>query len=194
MFKNLSFKAILGIFAGVLLVLVVGTIVAIKMVKGQGNKPVVTKRFDKPAVQAQAAPAEPAEPRPIQAPTPVVQTNPTTDLAQAVTGLNISVSNLDRRVEALEENVAKSHQHASSASGGARRKPQTKPAASTPEPTPMAGYKTLAVVSGRAYVRAPDGSEFSVAKGETIPVIKAKSVVTDTGMVITTSDQRIEPR
>jgi|GEM_PF-1803037 len=56
------------------------------------------------------------------------------------------------------------------------------------------GYKSMAVVGNRAWVDTPDGREVNVAPGEQIPQPRprVRSVDPNTGIVIMSSDERIE--
>jgi hypothetical protein len=60
--------------------------------------------------------------------------------------------------------------------------------------TELKGYKSMAVVSNRAWIATPDGNEASVIAGDAIPNARVRSINADSGVVITTTDQRIEPR
>ena len=134
-------------------------------------------------------------------PTPqqaAVVTNVPVDLGQRLTNIDGSLSNLDARVSALEGKRA--------GTSNTARKPSThrttQAAAKKPAPvedkekslSELPGYKSMAVVSNRAWVAAPDGNEDSVTKGELVPRVRVRSMNVDTGVVVTTSDQRIDPR
>lgn len=117
-----------------------------------------------------------------------------------IANVSAAVINLDARVAALEAGRAR----IDTTTKGPhplplRRVRKSKPAVKVVvvrEVTPltqMRGYKAMAVVGGRAWVSAPDGSEESVLVGEAIPHTRVRAVSKDTGMVITTNDQRIDP-
>jgi hypothetical protein len=73
-------------------------------------------------------------------------------------------------------------------------------ASASPEPQPAqparvsTAYKAMAVVGDRAWVRASDGSEDSVTNGDSLPVARprVRSIDQSNGIVITSSDERIE--
>lgn len=125
-------------------------------------------------------------------------TNVPVDLGQRLTNIDNSLTNLDARVTALEGKRAGTSTTA--------RKPSThrttQAAAKKPAPvedkekslSDMPGYKSMAVVSNRAWVAAPDGNEDSVTKGELLPRARVRSMNVETGVVVTTTDQRIDPR
>ena len=123
-------------------------------------------------------------------------TNVPVDLGQRLTNIDNSLSNLDARVTALEGKRAGTSTTA--------RKPTThrttqaaakKPAEDKEKSlSDMPGYKSMAVVSNRAWVAAPDGNEDSVTKGELLPRARVRSMNVETGIVVTTTDQRIDPR
>lgn len=58
----------------------------------------------------------------------------------------------------------------------------------------LTGYKFMAIVGNRAWIKTPTGTEDTVISGDTMPMSKARvrSVDTTTGVVITTSDERID--
>ena len=56
------------------------------------------------------------------------------------------------------------------------------------------GYKTMAVVGDRAWVRTGDGLEDSATPGDALPVPRVRVVHPETGVIITSSDQRILPQ
>ena len=60
--------------------------------------------------------------------------------------------------------------------------------------TTLDGYKTMAIVSDRAWVRMPDGTEDSATTGDALPRPRVRSVTQDTGVVITSTDERIDPQ
>lgn len=123
-------------------------------------------------------------------------TNVPVDLGQRLTNIDNSLSNLDARVTALEGKRA--------GTSATARKPTThrttqaaakKPAEDKEKSlSDMPGYKSMAVVSNRAWVAAPDGNEDSVTKGELLPRARVRSMNVETGIVVTTTDQRIDPR
>lgn len=120
-------------------------------------------------------------------------------------------SDIDARVAALESKLESkcapassahgsgghksgSQQHATSTASKAKPKKPVEETASA-DTTQLPGYKSMAVVSNRAWIAAPDGNEDSLVKGEQIPAPRPRirSMNVDSGIVITTSDQRIEP-
>ena len=62
------------------------------------------------------------------------------------------------------------------------------------QPRELTGYKSMAVVGNRAWIQLPDGAEQSVAAGDAVPAPRARIRAVDSanGVVITSSDERIE--
>ncbi len=117
---------------------------------------------------------------------------------QNIANVSAAVINLDARVALLESNRAGVERTVATQAAPVKRARRTRPAVKVvvvreaPPLTEMRGYKAMAVVGGRAWVSAPDGYEDSVVVGEAIPRARVRSMSKDTGMVITTNDQRID--
>lgn len=123
-------------------------------------------------------------------------TNVPVDLGQRLTNIDNSLSSLDARVTALEGKRAGTSSTARKASTHRTTQAAAKKPAEDKEKSlsDMPGYKSMAVVSNRAWVAAPDGNEDSVTKGELVPRARVRSMNVETGVVVTTTDQRIDPR
>lgn len=221
--KNMSFGKMVGIFAGFLILIVIVAVVILKMnQKNAPSKQLTTKTYKhrdeqqdgaEAPTSAQAAPPI-ASPATTQGATPstnqmlgltppqqpqVAATNTPVDVGQRLANIDASLSSLDARVSALEGN--KRATDTAKAPGRKSNSQRTahvaikKPASEDKEKSlsEMPGYKSMAVVSNRAWVSAPDGTEDSVTKGEPIPRARVRSMNTENGVVITTTDQRIEP-
>lgn len=123
-------------------------------------------------------------------------TNVPVDLGQRLTNIDNSLSSLDARVTALEGKRAGTSSTARKPSTHRTTQAAAKKPAEDKEKSlsDMPGYKSMAVVSNRAWVAAPDGNEDSVTKGELVPRARVRSMNVETGVVVTTTDQRIDPR
>ncbi len=123
-------------------------------------------------------------------------TNVPVDLGQRLTNIDNSLSSLDARVTALEGKRAGTSSTARKTSTPRTTQAAAKKPAEDKEKSlsDMPGYKSMAVVSNRAWVAAPDGNEDSVTKGELLPRARVRSMNVETGVVVTTTDQRIDPR
>lgn len=123
------------------------------------------------------------------------------DVKPHLSSLDASVGELNVRVAALENRqlAAAAAPRAATPrpvahrmrSAAVQQRPAVAPA--VVPTTPLPGYKALAVVGNRAWVSMPDGAEDSVSAGEPVPRARVRSLDKDTGMVITTSDQHIDP-
>jgi hypothetical protein len=145
----------------------------------------------------QPAPIAPIQQMPVQTAPQMASV----DVSQHLANIDTSVSGLDSRVSALESGrgvtsatgagrkVATHHK----AKNATRAPAALQTTASVKPAEDLSGYKTMAVVSHRAWIKAPDGTEDSVVQGDALPRAKVKSVNVDTGVVITTTDQRITP-
>lgn len=223
MFKNMSLGKMLGIFAGFLVVVLVGTVIAMKTTaKSQaqtfGHRVARNERPAQPS-QTPAAEATSAQPafivdRSANTSAPVAPSAPLATSAFASTGASASttpassaeavtkhlgdldgqVSNLDTRVSAIEARLAPKAKQASTTghAGRSGRRAQQEPKEVILAPTPLPGYKTMAIVNDRAWVAAPNGVEDNVVKGDELPRARVKTLVRDAGVVITTTDQVIE--
>lgn len=123
-------------------------------------------------------------------------TNVPVDPGQRLTNIDNSLTNLDARVTALEgkragTNITTRKASTHRTTQAAAKKPVEDKEKSLSD---MPGYKSMAVVSNRAWVAAPDGNEDSVTKGELLPRARVRSMNVETGVVVTTTDQRIDPR
>jgi DNA polymerase-3 subunit gamma/tau len=152
---------------------------------------------------AGAAPviAVPASSAPAQAAAPATPTAAPGDLGQQLASIDSKLNQFNARLSALEAGKG----------GGATAKPHARRATparvqkAAPKeeivemPKPIkdaAGYKAMAVVGNRAWVATADGSEESLTAGEAIPAPRprVRSVDPNTGVVIMTSDERINAR
>lgn len=212
--KNLSLPKLLGLFGGFLAgVLVVAAIV----VRGGhgGVRPVTTKVYHHerpvasrpdlvpPTAAAMGDPYGPSSQRPApavprSAPTdegtrvvadisppslpPTASCAPATDPMPQVNALDGRLAALTARVGALEASAAEAAVRSRSIARPVRPKTQAS----------MDGYKTMAVVGDRAWVRMPDGTEESATKGDALPRPRVRSVSHDTGIIITSTDERID--
>lgn len=222
--KNMSFAKMMAIFGGFVLLLIVCAVMIIKMNNTAPAAPQVTiKKYKAPAQadnasgsaqQPQArpygasAPAATAE-QPVIAPMAVnnpmvAPTGPMpAELAQVkpkLNSLDASVSELNIRVSALENRQLAAATAVATAPRAAHAIPVRRKAAPLTErtqivpTTPMPGYKSLAVIGNRAWVRGADGTEDSVAAGDVVPRARVRTMDNETGVVITTTDERIETR
>jgi len=123
-------------------------------------------------------------------------TNAPVDLGQRLANIDHSLSSLDARVTALEGKGAGTNSTARKSGTHRTTHAKKKKLAEDKEKplTDMPGYKSMAVVNNRAWVTAPDGNEDSVTKGELLPRARVRSMNIETGVVVTTTDQRIDPR
>lgn len=210
--KNMSFGKMLALFGGFVLLLVICAVVIIKMTAKAPQAPqVTTKKYTAPPRAARDTTAPSPEAAGVQASAAAAPANQLlamppgpgaakpvvlADVKPHLSSLDASVGELNVRVAALEN-----RQLAAAAPRAAAPRPaaprvrsaavQQKPAAAPT--TPLPGYKALAVVGNRAWVSMPDGAEDSVSAGEPVPRARVRSLDKDTGMVITTSDQHIDP-
>ena len=122
------------------------------------------------------------------------------DVKPHLSSLDASINELQTRVTALE-NRPRSETSATTNAPPTRRPNQKPRPASTKVVvvrevpvtpiTPLLGYKSMAVIGNRAWVATPDGQEDSASPGEPLPNLRVRSLNKETGVVITTSDQRI---
>jgi hypothetical protein len=207
--KNMSFGKMVGIFAGFLVLMVIVAVVIIKMNQKSGNSApqVVTKTHAKREQPVEAKnTAQPTVPtvaeQAMQPATAVtVITAPAVavpaDLVQRLSNTDITLSNLEARIAALES-LRSTPTAAGVQKAPRRRAAMVVSAAPTSEiqeklPTTLTGYKSLAVVNNRAWVAAPDGFEGSAIKGDALPNVRIRSMSVESGVVVTTNDNRIEP-
>lgn len=127
-------------------------------------------------------------------PTPVI----VADVKPHLNSLDASVTELEARVVALEN-----RQHAIVTPQAAARPAAVRRTAAKSKPvpvrevvpakplTPLPGYKSMAVIGNRAWLATPDGQEDSVSAGDPIPRPRVRSLDKETGVVVTTSDERI---
>jgi TolA-binding protein len=224
MFKNMSFGKMVAVFAGFFVLMIVGAFVYIKanqQPKNISSRQVATKvqkHRDEPLAAAAAASqpavvlgAEQGASQAALPAQPVLQqqlgllTGTVNEINQRVISVQAVQTSLDQRVrdaeqlfsqldarvsdmEAKAEAKAKALRAAQSA---AKKKPAEDKEKSLPE---MPEHKAMAVVNNRAWIVVPDGKEESVTKGEVIPRARVRSMNPETGVVITSSDQRIDPR
>lgn len=126
------------------------------------------------------------------------------DLGQHLSSIDTTLEQLDARLAALESKRSPGMGRIGTGNGATQKSGQqatagksksTKAVEETAGTTELPGYKSMAVVANRAWVAAPDGNEDSMVKGEPIPAPRprVRSMNVDSGVVITTTDQRIEP-
>lgn len=141
------------------------------------------------ASQAVGVPA----PQPVNT-TPVI----VADVKPHLNSLDASVNQLEARVLALEN-----RQRAIAAAPASARPARVHRVPAKAKPvlvqervaakplTPMPGYKSMAVIGNRAWLATPDGHEESVSAGDPVPRPRVRSLDKETGVVVTTSDERI---
>ena len=134
----------------------------------------------------------------------------TADTAARLAMMESKLNQIVARLDAYESKPQK--KVAQAAKGGGREKAagtartarvaaQTQPAQAqivdspaAKQPRELAGYKSMAVVGNRAWIQLPDGAEQSVATGDAVPAPRPRIRAVDSanGVVITSSDERIE--
>lgn len=199
MSKSMSFPKMLGIFGGFVVLLIVIAVVLIKM---NQKSPSVTQRPAASKIakarEAQAAASAPVEQQVVFQPTPAappppqpqppVAMVPTAEVDRRFDGVETAVTSLDTRVTELENARKASAARASASQIKKRVSDKDRNLAELP------GYKSLAVVGNRAWVATPDGVEDSVTKGDVVPKMRVRTMNVETGVVVTSTDHRIDPR
>lgn len=220
--RNMSFGKMLGLFAGFLLIVAIGAAVFIKMnQKGVSKTLVTTKKYNQredvasasasavsfATKEATTASETASQPASSVANNYADKNQPFANLsainnpgtAQGATSIESRVANLDARVIALENKLLESKVAGTKTSVNRIQNRRTSNERNNAETrvgvkkvTTLQGYKAMAVVGGRAWVAAPGGNEDSLIKGDELPQIRVHSTNVTTGVVMTTSDQRIE--
>lgn len=211
--KNLSFGKLLAIFAGFLLICGIGAFVAMKYSAKPPLKKVVAVKPQTPQAQPQELPDPsqfPVQTQPLASPeanqgVPQVSMGipAPADIGQRLASIDSKQENIINRVAAIEGALAtkatacppESKPAKVTATKTIKRKKAPSEEEKTAALPAMDGYKSMAVVGKRSWIAAPDGTEDSGLKGDPIPVPAPRiRVVRDDGIVITSSDQRIDAR
>jgi hypothetical protein len=126
---------------------------------------------------------------------PPLEVGAPSEAASHLMSLDSQFDNLSARVSALEAKVA-------ARSNSPRNSVPRVRAAAVQQPTDeqreqslsqLADYKSMAVVGDRAWVRTADGVEDSASPGERLPGLRVRTIHRDTSVIITSTDQRIDP-
>lgn len=130
----------------------------------------------------------------------------TGDLGQQLASIDSKLVQFNARLSALEAGkgtvgasaaAVRTHSHRVAPVRTKRVEVKAEEIVEMPKPIKDAtGYKSMAVVGNRAWVAGMDGNEESVTAGEAIPSPRprVRSVDPNTGVVIMTSDERINAR
>jgi hypothetical protein len=167
------------------------TDMAVQMSQGSGNQNTVPQT----AALAAANPAQPnnarigTTPNPMQAPSVPMAAMPPQPAAPSADAMRIVA--LETTVKALQDRLAsletgKSAHAETPVRHTARRLPAD---AALPVRT---GYRTDAVVGGRAFLSLPDGSQNSALVGENLPQpVRLQAASRDSGVVVISSQERL---
>jgi hypothetical protein len=155
-----------------------------------------------PAIQAAGTPAA-------AAPMQVGQggaANPA-DVMQKLSNIDNKLAELTSRIAVLEAKktpATEAAPHHAGASATHRKTARRTPAKPQPvevadntsekQSPALAGYKTMAVVGNRAWIRTSEGVEDSVTVGDPLPRPRVRSIDRDKGVVIMSSDERVDAR
>ncbi|MDB6010857.1 MAG: Type secretion protein DotF [Gammaproteobacteria bacterium] len=119
---------------------------------------------------------------------------PAVDLMPRLGALDGRLEGLAARVGVLEASAAVTAALQREREAVAVRSPTAARPVRAKALTTLPGYKAMAVVGERAWVRMPDGTEDSATTGEALARPRVRSVSHDTGIIITSTDERIDPQ
>lgn len=127
-------------------------------------------------------------------PAPASSCAPALDPMPRLSALDGRLEGLTARVGALEASAAVTTALQRAREAGAVRSPTVARPVRAKALTTMPGYKAMAVVGERAWVRMSDGTEDSATTGDALPRPRVQSVSHDMGIIITSTDERIDPQ